>query len=193
VSSPFRPGLLQAPCLGESPRSHEIFRHAALLELVPNGVCIVQTGRLEEPLKVVYWWLSLAFEAAFRGHDVLLVGVMHFLVIVVIVAGNNYNQSRAPLSPMLAPRSATLDGATQQMSRTASQSPGTRTSPTTSSPGACWAVMSSSSSVVYLMTLFNAWMCCGNHASHRTLPNAFGPIPLGLRLCPSWLSCPPGL
>jgi hypothetical protein len=50
--------------------------------------------------------------------------------------------------------------------------------------GAIMAI-SSSSSVEYLMTLFRARKCCGDHTSHMLLLSAFSPGPSGLRLHPS--------
>jgi hypothetical protein len=39
--------------LGGGPQGHEAPHHATVLELVLDGVCVVWTGLLEEPLEVV--------------------------------------------------------------------------------------------------------------------------------------------
>jgi hypothetical protein len=38
---------------GEASRGHEAPHHAAVLEFVPDGVCVVWTSLLKEPLEVV--------------------------------------------------------------------------------------------------------------------------------------------
>jgi hypothetical protein len=38
---------------GEGPRDHETLHHLMAPELVPDGLCVVWVGLLEEPLKVV--------------------------------------------------------------------------------------------------------------------------------------------
>jgi hypothetical protein len=63
---------------------------------------MVRVGLLEESLKVVCGWPRLVLDTAPDGRDVLLVGVVHFLVVVIVVAGRNCKPLRMPLSPLLA-------------------------------------------------------------------------------------------
>jgi hypothetical protein len=93
-----------------APRGHEISQHAAFLKLVLDGVHMVRTSLLEESLEVVYQWSRLVLETTFSSHDILLVGVIRFLVVVVIVAPScNCKPPRAPLSPLLASLGTLLD------------------------------------------------------------------------------------
>jgi hypothetical protein len=56
--------------LGEVPRRHEAPHHATVLELVPDMVCVVWVGFLEEPLKVVRGRPRLTLVAMYGGRDV---------------------------------------------------------------------------------------------------------------------------
>jgi hypothetical protein len=69
---------------------------------VLDGVRVVQTGLLKESLEVVCWRSRLALDSVPGDHDALLVGHIHFFVIVVTVAGRGCNPLRMPLSPLLA-------------------------------------------------------------------------------------------
>jgi hypothetical protein len=69
---------------------------------------VIQTGRLKESLKVVCRWSRMALEALFCGHDVLLVRVICFLVI--IIADSIRKPPRAPLSTALGALLGSLDG-----------------------------------------------------------------------------------
>jgi hypothetical protein len=66
---------------------------------VLDGVHMVQTGRIEEPLEVVCQWSHLAFGNVFGGCNILLIGVVCFLIIIIVTVGINYNPPRAPFSP----------------------------------------------------------------------------------------------
>jgi hypothetical protein len=63
---------------------------------------VVGAGLLEESLKVVYWQLSLALDAAFNGFNVLHVGVVRLLVIIIVEDGYGFGPLRAPVPPLLA-------------------------------------------------------------------------------------------
>jgi hypothetical protein len=71
-------------------------------ELVLDKVCMVRADLLVESLKVVCWWSCLPLDSVPDGRDVLLAGVIRFLVVVIIVAGNNCNPLRVPVLPLLA-------------------------------------------------------------------------------------------
>jgi hypothetical protein len=64
-----------------------------------DGVHMVRTGCLEEFLEAVFWLPRLALEAALSGCDTIIVGAVHFLVIIV-VAGSNCDPLRASLLPL---------------------------------------------------------------------------------------------
>jgi hypothetical protein len=102
VSCPFLPGLPW-----REPRDHEVIHHDTLFELVFDWLRIVQTGRFEKFLEMVFWLLRLALEVALNGRDILFFRAVRFLVIVVI-ASSNYGPSGAPLLPLLPPLSPSL-------------------------------------------------------------------------------------
>jgi hypothetical protein len=54
---------------GEGPQGHEASHHAAVLELLPNGVCVVWVGILEKPLEVVRRRPCRMVAAAHVGRD----------------------------------------------------------------------------------------------------------------------------
>jgi hypothetical protein len=79
---------------------------------------MVLTARFKKFLEVIVQLPRLALEIALGGHDMLLVGVICFLVVVVVAAGCNCDSLEAPLLPLwlplmlsLAPLPAALDGA----------------------------------------------------------------------------------
>jgi hypothetical protein len=92
---------------GERPRGHEILHHATVLELLLEGVCVVQAGLLEESLRVVCRQPCLVLATACGGHDALQVRAVRFLVIIVIVS-HDRNPLRAPFSHLLATLGALL-------------------------------------------------------------------------------------
>jgi hypothetical protein len=98
-------GLL---ALGEGPRGHEVFHHATVLEPMLDGVRVVHEGLLEESVKVVCQWPCLALDTTPGSHDVLHVRVVHFLIVVIVVAGRDCNPLGALLSPLLVALGALL-------------------------------------------------------------------------------------
>jgi hypothetical protein len=86
--------------LGKGPRGHEILHHVVVLELVLDGVRMVQVGLLVESLEMVCWWPCLALNTMPGSCDLLHVGVVRLLVIIIIVS-RGCNPLRAPLSPLL--------------------------------------------------------------------------------------------
>jgi hypothetical protein len=65
-----------------------------------DGVRVAQTGRFEKFLKVVPQLLHLALEVTLGSCDVLLVGVIRFLV--AVIAGRDCDPLGVPLLPILA-------------------------------------------------------------------------------------------
>jgi hypothetical protein len=125
------------------------------LSLCLMGVCVVQTSRFEESLEVVCRQPRMALGAMFSSHDVLCVGVVHFLIVIIVAADCNCNPSRETLSPLFAALGALLgnlvgDARWRRVADTGDRLPIARDNdePTTSSPGACWVATSSSSLVV---------------------------------------------
>jgi hypothetical protein len=96
---------------------------------------MVRTGRLKKSVELVYWRPCPVIEATFGDHDVLLVGVVEFLVVIIIgIAGSNRNPLRVPfLLPFLAHLAATLDGAARLLLGTASSPLGVWTAPAAAS------------------------------------------------------------
>jgi hypothetical protein len=62
---------------------------------------MVQTSRFEKFLKMVLQLPRLVLEVTLGGRDILLIGVVCFLVVVVAV-GSDFNPSGALLLPLLA-------------------------------------------------------------------------------------------
>jgi hypothetical protein len=71
------------------------------------GVRVAQTGRFEKFLKVVPQLLRLALEVTLGSCDVLLVGVIRFLV--AVIAGRDCDPLGVPLLPILATLPRALD------------------------------------------------------------------------------------
>jgi hypothetical protein len=70
--------------LGEGPQGHDILHHAAVLEHVIDGVCVVRACLLKKSLEVVYQRLCLELATARGGSDTLHVGAARFLVIIIV-------------------------------------------------------------------------------------------------------------
>jgi hypothetical protein len=95
--------------LVKPPESCSFFYHGALLELVPDGECMVWAGRLEMLLKVIDRLPRLALEITPSGSDMFFIRVVHLLVVVIIViACSNYDPLGAPLWSFLTAFSASL-------------------------------------------------------------------------------------
>jgi hypothetical protein len=91
--------------LGEGPRGHEAPHHAAVLELVRDGVCIVWAGFLEEPLEVVRGWPRLMLVTACGGWDAPHARATRLPVVAIIMVSCGHG----PLKALLAPLLATID------------------------------------------------------------------------------------
>jgi hypothetical protein len=76
-------GLL-AP--SKSPHGHVVLHHGAFVQLVPNGVCMIEAGGLKKLLEVISGLPHLALEVTLSSGDELLVGVTDLLVIVTLIA-----------------------------------------------------------------------------------------------------------
>jgi hypothetical protein len=85
-----------------SPRGHAIFHHGALFEPVFDGVGMVPIGYFMEFLEVLARLSHLVLGVMLSGHDILLIGSIHFLVVIVVRAGRDCDPSRAPLLPLFA-------------------------------------------------------------------------------------------
>jgi hypothetical protein len=95
-------GFLGLLITGEGARGHEILHHATVLELVLDGIHVVQAGLLEKSLEVVYQRPCLALTTMRSCSDTLHVGVGFFLVIAIVIVSCGCNPLRMPLSPLLA-------------------------------------------------------------------------------------------
>jgi hypothetical protein len=108
---------LRLLAFGVSPRGHEIFHHGTILELVfQHGVHMVRIGCFEKFLKMVFWLPRLALEIVLGGHDILLIGVVCFLVIIV-ATGSDCDPSGVSLLPLLATHNAFLSAFTDGFGR----------------------------------------------------------------------------
>jgi hypothetical protein len=115
---------------------------------------VVQTGHFEKFLKIVLQLPRLALEVTLDDREILLAGVINFLVVIIIAdsdcnaLGHRFCPLLLPLAPFLALLSVALDHATWLLLLAAFTLPKTKAAPTTSSPEACQMVRSSSSLVV---------------------------------------------
>jgi hypothetical protein len=91
-------GLL---ALGESSRGHKAFHHGALFELMFDGVHMVQIGYFEKFLKVLIRLSCLALDVVLSGSDLLLIGVIRFLV-VIVAAGSSSDPWGCCFCPLFA-------------------------------------------------------------------------------------------
>jgi hypothetical protein len=73
----------------------------------PLGDFQVWTGRFERFLEIVFWLPRLELEIALGGRNILVVGAVHFLIIIV-TTGSDCDPSGVPLLPLLAALSAFL-------------------------------------------------------------------------------------
>jgi hypothetical protein len=87
---------------GMGPRGHEASHHAAILELVMDGVCVVRPCFLEEPPKVVRRRPHLMLVAMCGGQDSSHDRVPRLVIVVI-------GRSRGPLKALLVSLSATFD------------------------------------------------------------------------------------
>jgi hypothetical protein len=73
---------------------------------------VVWTGHFEKFLKIVLRLPHLALEITFGGCDILLAGVISFIIIAIIIGrnGNVLGVLLLPLLPALGVLSSTLDG-----------------------------------------------------------------------------------
>jgi hypothetical protein len=125
---------------------------------MPNGVCMVWICHLEKLLEVIDRLSCLALGIALDGSDVFLVGVIHCLVIVVVVAitGGNDAPLGAPLLHLLAVFGASLSTPISSFGRCPMAATGDRlpivldeNGLTDSSLEACKVALSSSSFMVF--------------------------------------------
>jgi hypothetical protein len=172
--------------LGEGPRGHEILHHFIAFELVLDGVHVVRAGLLKKPLEVVCQRSRLALATTHCISHTLHVRAARFLVVVIVSRDRNPLRRcfRLFLPPLMS-WMTTLDGAALLLQGTASLSPEIGRGLVASLLMAYWAAMLSSSSVVYLKKLFGAQKGGGCRRPCMSLPDAFGPGPLGPRPCTS--------
>jgi hypothetical protein len=84
------------------------------LSFVLEGVRMIWIGCFKKFLEVTVRLSHLALEIALGDHDMLLFKAVHFLVVIIIVAGSNCDPLGAPLLPFVAAFGASLsafDGA----------------------------------------------------------------------------------
>jgi hypothetical protein len=91
---------------------HVFVRTVAVLELVPDGVCVVWAGLLEKPLEVVHRRPCRTLVSVHGGRDVPHAEAAHLPVVAVIVASHRHS----PLKALFAPLVATFDALLSAMS-----------------------------------------------------------------------------
>jgi hypothetical protein len=74
------------------------------MKFVPDGVCVVWVGLLEESLEVVDRWPCLTLVAVGSSRDTPYVGATRLPIVAIIVLG----RGRSPLRTFLSPPLATL-------------------------------------------------------------------------------------
>jgi hypothetical protein len=88
--------------LGEGPQDHETLHDVALLELMPNMVCVLQAGLINESPEVVCTWPCLTLVTVCGIHDAPHVGGACLPVVIVIVVDRGHGALRMLLAPLLA-------------------------------------------------------------------------------------------
>jgi hypothetical protein len=88
--------------LSEEPRDHDTLHHVTVLELVPNGVCVVWLHLLEEPLEVLYRRLYLTVVVVHDGRDTHHIEATCLPIIM-------FSHGHAPFKAQVVPLLATLD------------------------------------------------------------------------------------
>jgi hypothetical protein len=94
---------------GEGPQGHEILHHAAIPELVVDGVGVVQASLLEEPLEVVHGQSRLLLAAARDSCDAHHTGATCLLVDAIVITGHGGGLLAVLLAPLLASLSDAVD------------------------------------------------------------------------------------
>jgi hypothetical protein len=84
------------------PRGHEASHHAAILELVPDGICVVWVGLLEKPLEVVHRRPRLMLVTVCGSCGASHAGAAHLAIIII-------GRGHGPLKALPAPLFATFD------------------------------------------------------------------------------------
>jgi hypothetical protein len=86
--------------------------------LMPEKVCVVWAGRLENLLNVIGRLPQLALEVMLSGNDMFLVRVIDLLAVVAfIIASSNYDSFGAPLWPPLTTLGAPLSALAGNLGR----------------------------------------------------------------------------
>jgi hypothetical protein len=96
--------------LGEGPRGHEAPLHAAILELVPDGVRVIWAGFLKEPLEVVRRWPRLSLVTVSGSRDASHARAARLPVITDVRAGRSHGPLRALLASFFAALLSTVYG-----------------------------------------------------------------------------------
>jgi hypothetical protein len=104
--------IIEFHALREGPQDHEILHHAAVPELVLDGVHMIWASLLEEPLKVVCRQPHLVLAATYGSPDAHHVGAAYLLAVATIVFGHGCDNLKTLLVPLLATLDAlgVLDG-----------------------------------------------------------------------------------
>jgi hypothetical protein len=123
---------------------------------VLDGVCMVWIVYFMKLLEAIGRLSRLALEITLGGSDVFLVRAVHFLIIIVIIAGSNCDPLGRHFCPFLlslalliVPLLAALGGAPQLPPGSVFPLSWMKTAPATFSPEACRVAMSSSSFIVF--------------------------------------------
>jgi hypothetical protein len=162
---------------GEGPQDHEILHHAAVLELVPNGLRVVWEGSSE----VVCRWPRLMLVAARSNHDAPPARAACLLIVVVGCRCGPWGRCLRLFLPPLVPWMATSDGVSLLLLGVASLLPWVGQSLAASLLVAYGVVMLCISSVVYLKMLLcppkHGFLV--QHSSHVPHPLAILLVSLG--------------
>jgi hypothetical protein len=109
--------LMDFHASGEGSRGHEILHRAAVLELVLDGVGVVQTSLLKELLEVVHGRPRMMLAAACCNHDVHHIGAACLLAITTVTISRGcglFKTLLAPLPATLGTLPSILDGDVEQ-------------------------------------------------------------------------------
>jgi hypothetical protein len=98
--------LVELCTSGEGPRGHEAPHHDIIPELVPNRVCVVWAGFLDEPLEVVRGQPCLTLVAVCDSRGAPHARVACLSIVGVIVVSHGHGSLEALLMPLFATHDA---------------------------------------------------------------------------------------
>jgi hypothetical protein len=99
---------LSSGASGEGPRGHEILYHAAVPELVLDGIGMVRTSILQVLLEVIHGRSRLTLATTYDDHDAHHAGATHLLVVASVLTDHGHGLLTTLLVLLLSAHGAIL-------------------------------------------------------------------------------------